>query len=82
MCEQRNKMAPQTGGFMAEPSLKLAALAQHVGSALDRNLSLCRHSGPLTARGTSSLSFSDMKAVIKPGSPCARGEMIHSRCTV
>lgn len=82
MCEQRNKMAPQTGGFMAEPSLKLAALAQHMGSALDRSLSLCRHSCPLTARGTSSLSLSDMKAVIKPGSPCARGEMIHSHCTV
>ena len=82
MWEQRNKVTPPAGSSMAEPSLELAALSQHTGRAVDRTLSFHCHCCPLTARRNSSQSPSDRKAVIKPESPCARGEMMHSRCTV
>ena len=68
MCKQRNKVALPTRSSVAEPSvgclwnfLELAASAHHLGSAGDRNLSLHCCSCPLTARGNSSQSLSDLK---------------------
>lgn len=49
---------------------------------MDRTLSSHFHRLLLRARGNSRQSLFDMEGVIKPGSSCARGDMIHNHRTV